>query len=536
MNIPRRALLLIITAGLASLLEIVDTSIVNVAIPTMMGNLGATLQDISWVVTGYIISNAVVLPLAGWLALRLGRRAYYLGCILLFTGTSVACGLAPNLETLVIFRIIQGLAGGALLPTSQALIQEALPPEQSGMASALYGMVVIIGPTIGPPLGGYLTDHFGWRAIFNINLPLGILAAFMASLYVEDYKVEAAPQAAKGKAGKNAAPAALPRSKAPIDFIGLALLISGIGFLQFVLERGQADDWFDSSLISCCSLAAIGSIAGFIWWELKTEHPIMDLRLFKNANLRYGSIIMGAVGFMLYSLIFFIPVFCSVILGFTATQTGIIFIPSALGAGAMMPIVGAQLRKRDPRLLVMGGILCVEMALIMITGFTPQTSVEGLFWPLLYRGLGMAFLFVPVNAMVLGSFTGPALGQVAGMTNLARQIGGSIGIAMLSTLFDKAQDRIYGSMVGKISPLNPALRQSWIGTQVAMTKRMAVETGMGTPAQLAAKSLYFRLKHQVFVLGFDQMMWVMVIIFTLTLVPLYFFKPPKHLGPADAGH
>jgi DHA2 family multidrug resistance protein len=523
-KIPRKAMFLIITAGLASLLELVDTSIVNVAIPTMMGNLGATLQDISWVVTGYIISNAIVLPLAGWLAVRLGRRSYYLGCILIFTGTSVACGLAPNLHTLVLFRIIQGLAGGALLPTSQALSQEALPPEQAGMASALYGMVVIIGPTIGPPLGGYLTDHFGWRSIFNINLPLGLLAALMASLYVEDYAVEAKD---KNKAGLK---------PPPIDFLGLGLLVAGIGLLQFVLERGQADDWFDSRIITASSVAAIAAVAAFIWWELKTKHPIMDLRLFKQPNLRYGAMLMGAVCFMLYSLIFFIPVFCSVILGFTATQTGLLFIPGALAAGFMMPVVGVQLRKRDPRLLILLGVMLVDLALLLITSFTPLTSTSEMFWPLLLRGLGMAFLFVPVNAVVLGSFSGPALGQVAGITNLSRQIGGSIGIALLSTLFDKSQDRIYHAMVGRVSLLNPAMRQTWAGTQTGLAHRFASGVGMGSPAQMAAKSVYYRLQKQVFVLGFDQMMWVMVIIFAVTLIPLYFLKAPKHLGPVDAGH
>ncbi|HEY5039333.1 MAG TPA: DHA2 family efflux MFS transporter permease subunit, partial [bacterium] len=236
-GISRGALMLVITAGLASLLEIVDTSIVNVAIPTMMGNLGATLEEIGWVVTGYIISNAIVLPISGWLGTRFGRRRYYLTCILLFIATSVACGLAPNLWTLVFFRIIQGAAGGALLPTSQALIQEAFPG-RSGMGSALYGMVVIIGPTIGPPLGGYLTDHFGWRMIFNINLPLGILAAFLAAIYVKDHVVEE----------KHAAVHERMKS-APVDTIGLTLLIVGVGCLQYVLERGQADDWFSNGLI-----------------------------------------------------------------------------------------------------------------------------------------------------------------------------------------------------------------------------------------------------------------------------------------------
>jgi DHA2 family multidrug resistance protein len=514
-KIPRAALLIVITAGLASLLELVDTSIVNVAIPTMMGNLGATLDEISWVVTGYIIANAIVLPLAGWLSVRLGRRLYYIGCIGLFTLASVACGFAPNLMTLVAFRIVQGLAGGALLPTSQALIQEAFPPEEVGLASAIYGMVVIIGPTIGPPLGGYLTDHMGWRSIFNINLPLGLLAGLMAFANVSDFKLE------KGSGHDKV------RSQ-PIDVWGLAFLVIAIGCLQFVLERGQVDDWFASKVIMLNSLLAAAAAAAFVWWELKVAHPIVNLRLFKKPILRYGTMMMGALGFILYGIIFFIPVFCSVNLGLTATETGLLFMPGALASGFCMPIVGVQLRKRDPRLLVaMGvGVVCTAMALLAYS--SSSTGSDQLFLPLLLRGFGMAFLFVPLNAVVLGSFTGPTVGEVAGITNLARQLGGSLGIALLSTLFNRATTRAYGEMIGKVSRLNINDRAGFA------PHGMAMQMGMASPAQLAAKAAWFRVQRQAFVQGFDHMMWFMVFAFALALVPLYFMESPAHLGPVDA--
>src|SRR5580692_9299497 len=362
-GVSRAALMLVITAGIASLLEIVDTSIVNVAIPTMMGNLGATLDEIGWVVTGYIISNAIILPISGWLATRFGRRKYYISCILLFIVASVACGMAPNLWTLVVFRVVQGAAGGALLPTSQALIQEVFPGKRSGLGSALYGMVVIIGPTIGPPLGGYLTDHFGWRMIFNINLPLGILAAFLASLYVTDY-AEDGEHAAARQATRNA----------PVDTLGLTFLIVGVGCLQYILERGQADDWFSSHLILAFTLTAAFCIPAFVWWELKTEHPIMDLRLYKSVALINGTIMMACVGGMLYGLIFFIPIFASTILNMNASQTGNLFTPGAIAAGVMMPIIGSQLQKRDPRLFMFWGIVCVDSALFMLAHFSPQAT------------------------------------------------------------------------------------------------------------------------------------------------------------------
>ncbi len=522
-GISRAAMMVVITAGLASLLEIVDTSIVNVAIPTMMGNLGATLDEIGWVVTGYIISNAIILPISGWLGNRFGRRKYYITCILMFIVASVACGLAPNLWTLVLFRVVQGAAGGALLPTSQALIQEVFPGKRSGLGSALYGMVVIIGPTIGPPLGGYLTDHFGWRMIFNINLPLGILAAFLATLYVTDYAED----------GEHAA-ARQAMKRAPVDTLGLTFLIVGVGCLQYVLERGQTDDWFSSHLILAFSLTAAFCIPAFIWWELTTEHPIMDLRLYKNPALINGTIMMACVGGMLYGLIFFIPIFASTILGMDAGQTGNLFTPGAIASGVMMPIIGSQLRKRDPRLFMVFGICVTDTALVLIAHFTPQSTYWNLFWPLLIRGLGMAALFIPINALVLGGFTGPALGQAAGIMNLSRQLGGSLGIAILSTMFNKSTDAAYDHLRQYISPLSMGFSQ-WAQGAKGLAFRFSNEVGIYNPDNLLIKEAYFRVKKQAFVMAFDQMGWVMVIGFAIAGIPIFFLKKPEHMGnPADA--
>jgi len=518
----REALLIVLTAGLASLLEIVDTSIVNVAIPTMMGNLGATLDEIGWVVTGYIISNAIVLPISGWLGTRFGRRKYYMTCILLFVVTSVACGLAPNLWTLVLFRIVQGAAGGALLPTSQALIQEAFPG-RSGIGSALYGMVVIIGPTVGPPLGGYLTDHFGWRMIFNINLPLGLLAFFLAGLYIKDHAED----------GEHAQARSVMRS-APVDTIGLSLLITGVGCLQYVLERGQADDWFSNKIILLFTIIAAICIPAFIWWELTTEHPIMDLRLYKNPALINGTIMMACVGGMLYGLIFFIPIFATTVLTMDASQTGNLFTPGAFVAGIMMPIVGFQLQKRDPRIFMFCGVLCVDTSLWLLTHFSPQAGYWNLFWPLLIRGLGMAAVFIPINSLVLGGFKGPALGQAAGIMNLSRQLGGSLGIALLSTMFSKASDAAYDHLRQYISPLTMGFSQ-WAQGAKGMAYRFSVETGMFSPDNLLVKEAYFRVKKQAFVMAFDQMSWVMVIGFAVAGIPIFFLKKPEQMAnPADA--
>ena len=522
-GISRAAVMMVITAGLASMLEIVDTSIVNVAIPTMMGNLGATLDEIGWVVTGYIISNAIVLPISGWLGVRFGRRFYYITCILLFVASSVACGFAPNLQALVLFRVLQGLAGGALLPTSQALIQEAFPG-RSGLGSALYGMVVIIGPTLGPPLGGYLTDHFGWRMIFNINLPLGLLAAFMAAMFVTDYKVEKHHEEHHNR-----------MRSAPVDFIGLGLLVTGVGCLQFLLERGEADDWFSSQTIVVMAIISAITLPAFLWWELKVEHPIVDLRLFKNLALFNGAFLMASVGGMLYALIFFIPIFAQFMLTMNATQTGNLFMPSAILSGLMMPVIGMQIQKRDPRLFIFYGLSCSEIALFMIAHFSAQSTYWNLFWPLMIRGAGMSSLFVPINAVVLGQFTGPNLGQAAGIMNLSRQIGGSVGIAVFATMFKQSQDRVYHNLVQFISPLNSSFTQ-WSYGAKALGYRLSNEVGMFNTNGLLAREAYFRVQKQAFVVSFDYMMWIMVLVFSLTLIPTFFMHRPAQLAKATDAH
>jgi DHA2 family multidrug resistance protein len=517
---------IILTAVLASLLEIVDTSIVNVAIPTMMGNLGATLEDISWVVTGYIIANAVVLPLSGWLGVRIGRRKYYVSCILIFTIASVCCGLAPNLLVLTIFRIIQGLAGGALLPTSQTLIQEQFPRERAGMGSAIYGMSIMIGPTLGPTLGGFLTDNYGWRSIFNINLPLGLLAIFLALMYVEE------PPHVQDFNEKNKHN--LPAKK-PMDALGLGLLATGIGCLQYVLERGQADDWFDSVAIRICSVLAGLAIPTFIWWELKIENPIVNLRLFKDAVVRNGTLLMMALGVMLFGLVFILPIFVNRTLHYDATQTGMLFIPGALVTAFCMPFVGAMLRKVDPRYLILVGVFIVESCLLLMTQFSSLSGEREIFWALLVRGLGMAFLFVPINTAVLGQFRGESLGQVAGLLNLFRQLGGSIGIALIGTLLDQRNRQNYIDVVSHVSRLNPMTNLALYQSQAGMNAKFGGEVGFASNNTAALRAMAYRVQEQVFMLSFCQMMWVLLIIFGFSLIPLYFLKVAKKIeGPVDA--
>jgi DHA2 family multidrug resistance protein len=502
--------LIIFVAVLASLLEIIDTSIVNVALPSMMGNLGATLEDISMVITGYAIANAVVLPLSAWLGERIGRRKYYLGCIAIFTLTSVACGFAPNLEFLILFRILQGLAGGALLPTSQTLIYEQFPKEQAGIAGAIFGMSVMIGPTLGPTMGGFLTDHFGWRSIFNVNLPLGIIAlvAGMAAIHNRE---DEHPETNSAKMG--------------LDAWGLALLVAGIGCLQYTLERGDTGGWFDSKTIMTTATIAAITLPLFVWWELRVKNPIINIRLFKESIVINGVLLQGLLGFFLYGVVFVLPVFVATTFHYDATQTGMLFIPGSLLTAALMPFIGKRMQAgTNPKWLIFVGLVGIEVTLYLMTKFSPLSSKGEIYRMLFMRGFAMAFIFVPLNSSILSQFRGQALGQVSGLLNLFRQIGGSVGIALVATLLASKSHQNYLDLSSKVSMLNPGTRLAYGQLTGGLSHQMSEGVGLATASQAALKAMYFKIQAQVFMMSFLQLVWIMAFIFGISFIPLYLLK------------
>jgi DHA2 family multidrug resistance protein len=510
--------LIVVVAVLASLLEIIDTSIVNVALPTMMGNLGATLEDISMVVTGYSIANAIILPASAWLSERIGRRPYYLGCIAAFTITSVLCGIAPNLTTLIIFRIVQGAMGGALLPTSQTLIYEQFPKEKAGLAGAIFGMSVMIGPTLGPVLGGYLTDNFGWRSIFNVNLPLGLLCLFIGYTVIFDREKDPS-QSAEAK-------------KPEFDAVGMGLLVAAIGCFQFLLERGEADDWFASRIITSCALISAMAFPTFIWWELRVKNPIINVRLFLDPIVACGVTLMGALGFYLYSVVFLLPVFLSRSYSFTATQIGILFIPGSLITAFLMPFMGqAMMRGVNVKILIAIGFTFVELSLFTMTTLSPQSSTWQVLNVLYIRGIAMAFIFVPLNSSILSQFSGVNLGQVSGLMNLFRQLGGSIGIASVGTLLTTRTMQNFVDLSQRVSLLDPATRGAYYQGIGGLGGKMVDQLGMGTARQAILKSLFGRMMGQAFMMSFLQLIWVVMFFFLIAFVPLYLlklrFKPTK---------
>lgn len=516
MGMNRQSALIVFVAVLASLLEIIDTSIVNVALPTMMGNLGATLEDISMVITGYAIANAVVLPVSSWLGERVGRRQYFLGCIALFTLTSIACGLAPNLFTLTIFRILQGLAGGALLPTSQTLIYEQFPKEKAGMAGAIFGMSVMIGPTLGPVMGGYLTDNFGWRMIFNINLPLGLIAILVGLSVIKN--PERQQHHAEEKVGE--------KSKArELDSIGLALLVAGIGCLQYVLERGEADDWFTSTGIIVNAIIAGCCLPGFIWWEMRVKNPIINVRLFLESTVRNGVLLMMGLGFFLYGIVFLLPIFLGRVFHYDATQIGTMFIPGSLLTAFMMPFIGKAMQSgMNPKIMIFIGLSTIELCCLTMLNFSPLSSKPEIYTMLFLRGFALAFLFVPINSSILSQFSGPNLGQVAGLLNLFRQIGGSMGIALVATLLNSRSHQNFLDLTSKVSMLNPVTQQQVQQLSGALSTKMSENMGSASGFQAAVTMIGKRIENQVFMMSFLQLIAIVMMIFSLTYVPLFLIR------------
>jgi len=441
-----RRIMIVIAVMTGTLLEIIDSSIVNVALPDMMGNLGATLDEVSWVVTGYILSNVIVIPMTAWFSARFGRKRYYTGSILIFTAASVLCGMAPSLPFLIAFRVLQGLGGGALLSTSQAIMIETFPPSKQGMAQALFGVGVMLGPSLGPTLGGWITDTWSWPWIFYVNLPLGLMAAFLSWRFLRD-------------------PAHAPARPGSVDWLGIALLATGVGALQWVLERGDRYDWFESRAISAAAVAAVVALVAFVWQERRAPHPVVQLRVLRHRALLVGCIFGAVLGIGLYGTVFLMPVFTQQLLHFTAWQSGMAMLPASIATAISMLLAGRLVWRLGPRPLMLVGVATLVAALVGMSHWTLQSGAHDLFWPQVLRGLGVGLLFVPISSATLTALPPAEVQQGAGLYNLARQLGGSFGIAMLATSLHRQGSVHHAYLSEHVSRLDPAsaLRLAEIG-------------------------------------------------------------------------
>jgi len=507
-----RKWIITITVIMASLIELIDTSIVNVALPQMMGNLGATLDEVAWVVTAYVVANVIVIPMTSWFSSVFGRRNYFAGSIILFTIASFFCGHATNIWELVIFRFVQGAGGGALLSTSQSILVETFPPEELGLANGLFGLGVVVGPTIGPTLGGWITDNYSWPWIFYVNIPIGIVAALLTFSYIRDSQHA--------------------RERGSVDWLGIGLLVVGIGSLQIVLERGERYDWFSASYIVVLAAVALIGIVAFIWRELTAEHPLVDLRVFKDRSLAVGTVFTFILGFGLYSSVFIFPVFAQSLLGFTAMQTGLILLPGGVATAIMMPVVGKILQKRliPPQLMNAIGFVSFFLFTYLLSKSTLASGRPDFFWPLIFRGIGLGFLFVPLTTLALSGLRGKDIAQGAGMTNMMRQLGGSFGIALVATYIQKRSWVHRQTLLTHVTPYDAPLQER---LHAIVGGLMAKGSTLVEAQRQAYGAIEGLVQRQTFLLTYMDAFRITGIFFLCCIPLLLFFKRGTGAAPAD---
>lgn len=490
----------VLTAITCALLELIDATIVNVSLREISGSIGATTTEIAWVTTSYAISNVIIIPLTSMLSDWFGRRTYFTASVIIFTFASLMCGLSDSLWTLVFWRFIQGLGGGGLLSTAQTIILGAFPPEKAGIGNAIFGMGMIMGPTFGPALGGFITDNFSWHWIFFVNLPIGILATFLSWTYVTNR-----PGAVK------------PRK---IDWWGIFFLVATIGSLQFVLEEGTSKDWFESGEIMLFTLISAAGLIAFIYRELSIDYPAVNIQLYRNYNLVIGSIMNLILGMLLFSTVFIFPLFTQISLGWTATQTGVFFIPGALCTAVAMPLVANLLtRGANPKIIIILGVLMTSLFLWMLSSSSPDSTEWNFYFPFILRGFGLAFMMSPILSLAMQGLTGKDVAQAVGLANMIRQLGGAVGIALINVFLTNQNAQIRGNMLSYVTPDN-----NIAADRLAMFTQNFIGQGY-TPVDaemLAYKMMDNAVLKQNFMVGYNQG-YMMLALAVLASIPIVLF-------------
>ncbi|MFN2549914.1 MAG: DHA2 family efflux MFS transporter permease subunit [Myxococcales bacterium] len=499
---------------MATFMEVLDTTIVNVSLPHIAGNLSVTEEQATWVLTSYLVSNAIVLPISGWLATRIGRKRFYMSCVAIFTLSSFLCGIAPNLGLLIFFRIVQGMGGGGLGPSEQAILADTFPVRKRGMAFAVYGMAVVLAPAIGPTLGGFITDHYSWRWVFFINVPVGIASLMLAGRIVTDppWLVEA-----KGKAG-------------PIDGVGLGLIAVGLGALQYVLDKGQQDDWFTSPAIVAFATVAAVALVTFVVWEWRQEHPVVEVKLFRNPTFAITNLLMVTLGMALYGSTVLLPQYVQIWLGWSAQDAGLALSPGACVVILLLPMVGRLVGKVDARFLIAFGFSLLAWSLWhMAYSIQPGIDFSTAVWLRIYQSCGLAFLFVPINTAMYAGVPPEKNNQVSGIVNLARNVGGSVGIAFVATEIARRsqlhQARLAAHMVpghefyARVQAISMAMQHAGIGAARA--------------AKMATGAVYGQLVKQSQTLAYLDVLWLLAV-FSAVMVPLVLLTKKPKLGAAIA--
>jgi DHA2 family multidrug resistance protein len=516
------------TVTLATFMEVLDSSIANVALPHIAGGLGSTQDEATWVLTAYLVANAIILPAGAYMTTFIGRKKFYMICVALFGISSALCGFAPSLPILIFCRVLQGIGGGGLAPSEQAILADTFPPEKRGQAFAMYGLAVVCAPAIGPTLGGYITDRFDWRWIFFLNIPICLLSLFLTSRIVEDppWVEKQVKESQKGGI--------------KLDLLGFGLLGLTFGSLEFILDKGQEDDWFSSKLITFFIVTCIVAFFTMIYWELRQlrigHRPIINLTLFKRRNFAISFILMFVLGFSLYGTTVLIPQFVQTLLGYTAELAGLVLSPAGLMMMAMMPVVGFLSSKVDPRKLIAYGFTSLTLALILMHTMDLQISYGRLVFLRIFQSSGLAFLFIPINMIAYIGVKQTESNDVSGLTNLARNIGGSCGTAFVATMLIRRTATHETNMVRNLTTGNVAFMN-----QVAKLKGMFGGHSSGNPmtgtgSHTAQAYLYNELHRQAGMLAYLDIIQYLAV-FCACMLPLLFFipRPPKHASPS-AGH
>jgi MFS transporter, DHA2 family, multidrug resistance protein len=505
--------LVTLTVMLPTIIEILDISVANVSLGHIQGSLSAGLDEVTWVLTSYLVSNAIIIPITGWLAGHFGRKKYLIFSLGLFTVSSLMCGAAPNLESLIVFRILQGIGGGALQPLALSILLESFPPKEHGMAMAVFGVGVVFGPILGPLLGGYITDTLTWRWIFYINLPLGILAVLMTSLFIFD-------------------PPYIKKTDTRIDYWGLGFLTVALGCLQLVLDRGERLDWFDSSFIVGLSVVSALCFILFVMVELKVAYPVVDLRIFKNRSFSSGNTIMFFGFFAFFGSIVLLPLYLQNLIGYTAFLSGLVLGPGGMATLFMMPVAGRLIGRVDSRILLSFGVLTNAYALFLMSHFNLEADFWTVIWPRVIQGVGISFFFVPLSTLTLSSIPKPQMGNGSAIFNLLRNLGGSFGVAFITTFLSRRTQFHQHHLSEGFSIFDFRLQQAVPNLQAFLQGRGFEGT---TAKQGSLAALYGMLQKQAAMLGFNDVFYLLFLFF-LCLVPLIWVIRKSGTVVMGAGH
>src|SRR2546430_307098 len=501
---------------LATFMEVLDTAIANVSLPHIAGSLSVSQDESTWVLTSYLVSNAVILPVSGWLATRIGRKRFYMICVTLFTISSFLCGVAPNLASLIFFRVLQGLGGGGLAPSEQAILADTFPPAKRGMAFAVYGMAVVLAPAIGPTLGGFITDTYSWRWVFFINVPVGLISLVLSSRVVQD-----PPHLAE-----------MRKRVGPIDYVGLGLIAVGLGCLEVVLDTGQQKDWFASRTITLYAVVAAAALIFFVIWEWRNEHPVVEVRMFRDRNFAVSNLMMLVLGMALYGSTVLLPQYVQVWMGWSAQDAGMALSPGGLTVICLLPLVGRLISRVDGRYLIAFGFTALSVALYhMSRTIYPGMDFHTAMMLRIYQSIGIPFPFVPINTVAYAGLAPSKSNQVSGIINLSRNMGGDIGIAMVTTLIARRSQFHQARMVEHVVPSGE------LNARLAAIAQHLQQLGVGAvqSTKMASAQLYGEGIKQAQTLAYLDVL-LLLSIFTAIMVPAVLLTRKVRPGAAAMAH